>query len=83
MQDRYDDAINHYQTALPTYHQIGDRSGEASTLLSMGRLSRAARTGDHTEYFAQAASIFRSIGLENWAAVAEREAVQGDGIASS
>ena len=68
MQDRYEQAAERYEQALPIYRQIGDRLGEANALLSMGRLAR--ETGDETQMKAslrQAESIYESIGLKDWA----------------
>ena len=67
-QDRYEQAGERYEQALPIYRQIGARLGEANTLLSMGRLAR--QTGDEAQMKAslrQAESIYESIGLKDWA----------------
>ncbi|MGH8932250.1 MAG: tetratricopeptide repeat protein, partial [Egibacteraceae bacterium] len=80
---RYDEASERYEQALPIYRQIGDRLGEANTLVSRGRLAiasgqRARAVSEMTE----AIRIYRSIGLNQWVEVFQAEAADWDDIVS-
>ena len=63
MQDRYTEAQQRYQQALPTYREIGDRLGEANTLLSLGDTARMQnRYAEAEQLYQQALPTYREIG---------------------
>jgi hypothetical protein len=75
MQDRYEEAAERYDQALPIYRQIGDRLGEANTLVSRARL--AIITGERADAgseMAKAIHIYTAIGLTKWAEKFQAEA---------
>ena len=63
MQDRYTEAQQLYQQALPTYREIRDRLGEANTLLSLGDTARMQnRYAEAEQLNQQALPTYREIG---------------------
>jgi hypothetical protein len=75
MQDRYHEATERYDQALPIYRQIGNRLGEANTLVSRARL--AFTTGEHADavsVMTEAIHIYTVIGLTKWAETFQSEA---------
>ncbi|MGH3869457.1 MAG: tetratricopeptide repeat protein, partial [Pseudonocardiaceae bacterium] len=74
-QARYEEAAERYEQALPVYRQIGDRLGEANTLVSRARL--AIITGERADAgseMAKAIDIYTAIGLTKWAEKFQAEA---------
>jgi hypothetical protein len=75
LQDRYDEATERYQQALPIYRQIGARLGEANTLVSRARLAIASgERAQAASEMAEAIRIYRAIGLNQWAEAFQSEA---------
>ena len=60
MLGRYGEAEQRYHEALPIFRNIGDRLGEANTVLWLANFSEAAR-------------VYRAIGIERWADIASNE----------
>jgi len=78
MQDRYQDAIELYQQALPLYRELGDRLGEANTLRSLGDAARMQdRYQDAIELYQQALPLYRELG----ARLGEARGLLGNGLA--
>lgn len=76
MQSRYDDADVLLRDALGLYRTIGDRLGEAHTLLLLGRLASAAGERDvGSRRLLDSAALFREIGITKWAEIADGEAL--------
>jgi tetratricopeptide (TPR) repeat protein len=60
---RWADALAHYQTSLAIKRELGDRQGEASTLGSLGILSRkTGRWDEAVSYYKQQLEICRELG---------------------
>jgi len=77
LEDRYEGAAGRYERALALYRQIqiGDRLGEANTLLTQGRLARAMGELDRARAaYREAERIYRAIGRDRDAEQAAAEA---------
>ena len=56
-------AIDKYRAALVSWRRLGERRGEAQTLLSLGSVSHnLSRSSEALDYYAQALSIWRALG---------------------
>jgi len=63
MTNQYDDAVAHYQQALPIYQSIGDQLGHANTLKALGDVHRMTNQyDDAVAHYQQALPIYQSIG---------------------